>query len=108
MPKKPAPVQTEFKCKEPNVVTVVGENFSAKVTVKLESTKHQWTPEEVPAQSGKGGTEVTVRSTPTRKDKTECPKKGSGYPMGDLTITVTNDNGTEQTSDTAWVNYYSP
>jgi hypothetical protein len=87
---------TTFHCEKAETFKILGENFAEDVTVDLEETRHkkdhEWKPPHLKAHSNatpgqENGTEIVVTSTPRKKDGSKC----DGRPVGDLTITVTND-----------------
>ena len=88
---------TVFKCDVEEEFDIIGKNFANEVAVKLEETRHKLDHEWIPATlqcesnassaSAADGTRITVRSKPKKKDGSKCTER----PLGDLTVTVTNN-----------------
>jgi hypothetical protein len=91
-PKITGPDRITFICNQRNDFVITGERFSAEVTVKLKETdlSIEHDPERK-YRSEDGGTRIPVYTKPHGSG---C---GDDHPSGNLTITVTNDNG--QTAD---------
>jgi hypothetical protein len=100
------PSVTSFICDQVNTFDVIGSQFSKNVVVDLAETRykkdHVWDQDSnqyvsnASSDSAVDGTRITVKSKPHKKDNSKC----GGHPVGDLTITVTNnESGTMTPSD---------
>jgi hypothetical protein len=91
------PSVTSFTCDQANSFEITGSKFAKNVVVDLAETRHKkdhaWHQDtnqyvsNASSASAVDGTRITVKSKPHRKDGKKC----SGRPVGDLTITVTNN-----------------
>jgi hypothetical protein len=100
----------QFTCGKSNKFTIYGANFTKNVNVKLEETRHGkdhvWVIQKVTSNATPGsddGTEITVEATPTKRNGTPCDAR----PVGDLTVTVTNNGGPSTAANSNDV-HYSP
>jgi hypothetical protein len=100
------PSITSFTCDQVNTFDIIGSKFSKNVVVDLAETRylkdHAWDQDtnqyvsNASSASAVDGTCITVKSKPHKKDGSKC----GGFPVGDLTITVTNNEaGTMTPSD---------
>ena len=110
MPTKPEVTdidRKDFTCDVDNDFVIIGLRFTKHVTVDLAETRykkdHEWVPasqkrtSDASSETAADGTHIRVRAKPRKKDGSKCDAK----PLGDLTVTVTNDerSGTSTPSD---------
>jgi hypothetical protein len=90
--------QTAFRCSFQNIFGIFGDKFSQEVIVQLSDKAgiYKWDPPSVRTTSNASsanstdGNSITVGSTPSRIDGKPCDQN---HGTGDLTITVTNQQG---------------
>jgi hypothetical protein len=87
------PDEINFACNQRNDFDITGQGFSDEVSVVLEETELSIDHDpERKYPSTDGGTRISVYTTPHGSD---CGK----YPVGNLTMTVTNDTGATANGD---------